>query len=336
MKRSDLYNFCCPSCKRDLNIKSFIPDNNDTDNIVEGVLYCELCKTFYPILERIPLLLDRYFYQDIDLVSFMERWSKKFDFAVYDNQKKRDAAEKIRQVDFFNSDSINYDDAVTNSTFWKSSDWNTLYRWITEIPEDAVVLDLGCGTGRCAIPLSKAGKRVFATDISMGMIKVALKKADELGINNVTYFLADAEELPIKPNIFSTIICFGVMHHVNNPETIISSAANLLRSGGVFYALENNNSSLRAVFDFLMKYRKLWDEEAGSSPLFNKSDLEIMIKKYGMKVKIKTSTFLPPHIFNLMGFKASKILLSLTDAILQRIPVIENFGGQLVIRAEKA
>ena len=335
MNKFYLNYFCCPACSQDLLIKTFVSDQKDPSIVMEGVLYCELCRTLYPILDGIPFLLDGCYYEYIDITSFMRKWSNNFDFTFYQVLSKKAVSEKLKQINFYNVDSEFYDNTVSNSIFWKSSDWNTLHRWIKELPKEAVVLDLGCGTGRCTIPLARAGKCVFATDISLGMIKNAIKKGRESGVNSVNYFLADAEALPMKPNLFSTIISFGVLHHVNNPELIIRSASGLLEKGGTFYALENNASPLRPVFDFLMKIKKLWSEEAGQHPLFKKDDLVNIFKNNGMEPEIKTSTFLPPHLFNFIGYRASKMLLSYTDNILHRIPFIEKFGGQLVIKATK-
>ena len=59
-----------------------------------------------------------------------------------------------------------------------------------------------------------------------------------------------------------------MMHHVANPAAIVEGAERLLMPGGHFYALENNASPVRFIFDVLMKIQKLWNEEAGIGKQF--------------------------------------------------------------------
>ena len=335
MNKSDLSCFCCLSCRRDLLLKVFETRDVDESNIIEGILFCPSCRTMYLISEGIPFLLDSGYYEYFDTKGFFRKWSGKFDFSRYKLLNRKTVPEKLKQLNFYNGDSDSYDDLVSHSYFWKASDWNTLYRWMDELPMEGVVLDMGCGTGRCTIPLAKSGRRVLATDLSIGMLKKAIEKSLESGIDNITYFLADAEDLPLNPGLFSAVISFGVLHHVNNPEEIVRDVEKILRPGGVFYALENNASPLRPIFDGLMKISKLWNEEAGSHPLFKMREIKNFIKSNGMYPEIKTSTFLPPHLFNLLRYELAKKLLSATDWFFERLPVIRNFGGQLVIKATK-
>ena len=83
-----------------------------------------------------------------------------------------------------------------------------------------------------------------------------------------------------------------------------------------------------------MKISKLWNEEAGTHPLFKLKEVRELIERNNMKPEIKTSTFLPPHIFNLMNYETATRLLDFTDSFFGHIPLIKNFGGQLVIKAK--
>ena len=78
------------------------------------------------------------------------------------------------------------------------------------------------------------------------------------------------EDIPLKSGLFSAVISYGMMHHVANPAAIVEGAERLLMPGGHFYALENNATPVRFIFDVLMKIQKLWNEEAGSHPLFKR------------------------------------------------------------------
>lgn len=334
MKKKDLSFFCCLACMADLSLKIFEPEE-PADSVTEGALVCKSCKTWYPITDGIPFLLDRGYYAYWDVQGFVRKWGGKFDFDNYKLLNRKTVPEKLKQLNFYNEDSELYDDLVADSPFWKASDWNILAKWTGEMAIDGAVLDMGCGTGRCAIPLARSGRHVIATDLSIGMLKKAISKSAQDGVGDITYFLADAEDLPLKHGVFSTVLSFGMMHHVANPSAIVEGAGKFLMPGGHFYALENNASPVRFLFDMLMKLNKLWNEEAGNHPLFARKEVEDFITDNGMCPELRTSTFLPPHLFNLMGYEFAKKALSATDWFFGHIPLLRTFGGQLVIKATK-
>lgn len=336
MNKADISFFCCLVCRSELSLKIFETNGSNGRQVKEGTLFCSSCRTFYPVTDGIPFLLDKGYYEYFDMPVFLKKWNGQFDFNDYKLPNRKTVPEKIKQLNFYNEDSESYDDLVSNSSFWKASDWNVLNGWLREMAVDGAVLDMGCGTGRCAIPLAQSGRHVIATDLSIGMLKKAIAKSAQAGVGDITYFLADAEDLPLKYGAFSTVLSFGMMHHVANPAAIVEGAERFLAPGGHFYALENNASPVRFIFDMLMKLNKLWNEEAGNHPLFAKKEVEDFIIGNGMFPELRTSTFLPPHLFNLMGYEFAKKALYATDWFFGRIPLLRTFGGQLVIKATKA
>lgn len=336
MKKNDTLFFCCIICKKDLLLEVF-DEGGLQENVREGILFCKSCNIFYPVKEGIPLILDKGYYDGyFDIHNFIKKWSGKFDFSNYKLLDRDTTAEKVKQVSFYNKDSESYDALVVDSTFWQVQNCNVIDKWIDDIPVNGTVLDIGCGTGRCSVLLAQSGRRVIATDISVAMIRKAIDRAKSAGLNNdVTYFLADAEELPLKHGLFSAVTAYGVLHHASEPTAVVRGAEKLLKPGGVFLALENNASPLRPLFDILMKAWKLWNEEAGTHSLFKIGEIRELMKNNGMKCNIRTSVFLPPHIFNFMSYEFAKKVLSFTDRLLGSIPLINSIGGQLVIKATK-
>lgn len=328
--------FYCLSCKKDIALKVFERAERNRDNVKEGVFFCPSCKTFYPILEGIPFFLDKSYYEHFKIQDFLKKWQKMFNFSDYKLLSRGLAnSRKLNQVNFFDDDLNSYDDTVTNSTFWRANDWNTIRRWANALSDDSIVLDIGCGTGRCTVPLAQKCKRVIGADISFGMLQKAVIKSRAAGVNNITYLLADAEELPLREGIFSVVVSFGALHHVDDPARVVLNVEKLLKSKGIFYAEENNASPLLPIFRFLMKIHKLWNEEAGTRPVFKRRLMESIISDRGMYPHIYTSIFLPPHLFNLMGYNIAKRILFMTDKIFNRIPGVSDFGGQLVVKATK-
>jgi ubiquinone/menaquinone biosynthesis C-methylase UbiE/uncharacterized protein YbaR (Trm112 family) len=335
MMSKDLDYFSCLGCRGGLLMQPFQREPENSSRVKEGVLFCDTCKIYYPIFEGIAYLFDRCYYEGFDVQSFLNKWESKFDFQAYHFLNRTICPEKLNQMSFYNKDSNSYDELVTTCNFWKAIDDTVLAEWISDIRDDGPVLDLGCGTGRCSIPLAKQGKYVMATDISVGMIRKAIEKSKAAGLNNVTFFLADAENLPLKPASFAAVISPGVLHHLAHPASAIKEISTLLRERGSFYTHENHDSPLRPVFDFLMRMKKLWNEEAGVSPLFRIEDLEDLLRDNGLNPEIRTSTFLPPHFFNSIDYSFARKILILTDFLCGRTPVLRNFGGLVLVKAYK-
>jgi len=78
------------------------------------------------------------------------------------------------------------------------------------------VLDVAAGTGSSAIPATRRGADVTATDLTPELLEVGRAAADAEGLQ-LTWRTADAEALPFPDGDFDTVIsCIGVMfapHH---------------------------------------------------------------------------------------------------------------------------
>ena len=74
-----------------------------------------------------------------------------------------------------------------------------------KISAGGLVLDLGCGNGRHAIPLSKAGYNLVGLDFSLHLLQAAKQKAAESG-TKVAFVRADMNYLPFRDRTFTAII----------------------------------------------------------------------------------------------------------------------------------
>jgi len=310
-------------------------DGESPDVVDEGVLFCSECGKYYPIISGIPFLLDRGYYEHFNLVEFQNKWSKAFDFNKFSVLDRKTVPEKLKQVTFYEKDADVYDDLVVDSKFWKAHGDNIVDEWIALTPRDGVVLDVGCGTGRCSLKFAQSQRRVIATDISFAMLKKAAERERNAGLHSITYFLADSEDLPVRENAFSNAIAYGLLHHTNNPDNVVKGVKSALQRGGMFCVHDNHDSPIRPLFDMMMKIWKLWNEEAGSNPLFKIVEFRELFKKNGMKEETRTSVFLPPHIFKFISYGHARKLLRFTDRFFGSIPLIKDFGGQLVVTAKK-
>ena len=86
-----------------------------------------------------------------------------------------------------------------------------------QIPLDASVADLGCGTGQLACLLAAKGRRVFGGDFSPASLDAARALKDKLHLDTLTLAPLDLLNLEDAPGTFDYVFCNGVLHHTNDP-----------------------------------------------------------------------------------------------------------------------
>jgi ubiquinone/menaquinone biosynthesis C-methylase UbiE len=93
------------------------------------------------------------------------------------------------------------------------------------------VLDLGCGTGRDTVWLTKHGVKVMGADLSRGMLAEAQKAV------STPFCQLDMRFLPLASCVFSAVWCQTALLHI--PKALISNTlseiSRVLKPGGFFY-----------------------------------------------------------------------------------------------------
>lgn len=100
------------------------------------------------------------------------------------------------------------------------------------------VLDLGCGTGRHAIPLYDLGYRPYGFDISNNAIDQLKAKLNESGYLTDRIIVSDMFEwFPYEDSFFDSVFSIATIYHgtMANINSAISEVTRVLRPGGIFY-----------------------------------------------------------------------------------------------------
>jgi ubiquinone/menaquinone biosynthesis C-methylase UbiE len=104
-----------------------------------------------------------------------------------------------------------------------------------DVPEEATVLELACGTGIVTRHLrDRLGPKtkLVATDLNEAMLSFAAQKFEDT--ESVEWKQADASELPFEDNTFDAVVCqFGVMFFPDK-ERALCETYRVLKSGGRF------------------------------------------------------------------------------------------------------
>jgi SAM-dependent methyltransferase len=97
------------------------------------------------------------------------------------------------------------------------------------------VLELACGPAGVGLQAAGAVEpdgSVLLTDFSAGMVQAARDRANELGVENVDFAVADAQKLDLADDSFDAALCrFGYML-MGDPFAAMQETARVLRPGG--------------------------------------------------------------------------------------------------------
>jgi ubiquinone/menaquinone biosynthesis C-methylase UbiE len=100
-------------------------------------------------------------------------------------------------------------------------------------------VELGCGTGRIAIPLLKAGHALVGVDRSEPMLERARRRARSAGVLDRALFVrSDIRALPLRTRRFDFVIApYGMLQSLTSDRDLsstLTSVARVLRAGGLF------------------------------------------------------------------------------------------------------
>lgn len=180
-------------------------------------------------------------------------------------------------------------------------------------------LDLGCGTGATAVRLARLGIHMTLLDSSSAMLEVAKRAAREAGVDRkIRLRHANATDVAslFPSGSFDIVLCHNVLEYVDDPNSVLSAAAQVLRSDsigiGILSLLVRNRSGevLKAGIqagDLRAAERNLtsvWGHESlfgGRVRLFTLNGLKIMAKGASLAVAAERgvrviSDYLPPQV----------------------------------------
>ena len=148
---------------------------------------------------------------------------------------------KLAQVLYHDWEAENYDEKWSISYDQRCIDY-ARGRFDAIVPADELrvlpydrALELGCGTGFFLLNLMQSGvaRRGSLTDLSPGMVKVATRNGQSLGLD-VDGRVADAEGIPYDDDTFDLVVGHAVLHHIPDVELSLREVLRVLKPGGRF------------------------------------------------------------------------------------------------------
>jgi 2-polyprenyl-6-hydroxyphenyl methylase/3-demethylubiquinone-9 3-methyltransferase len=108
--------------------------------------------------------------------------------------------------------------------------------------EGLTLLDIGCGGGLIAEPMSRLGFRVTAIDADAEAIAVARDHAQAIGLA-IDYQVDTAESVADTGQRFDVVLALEIIEHVADPAVFLGCVGVLVKQGGAFIGATLNRTA---------------------------------------------------------------------------------------------
>lgn len=203
---------------------------------------------------------------------------------------------------------------------WRSKDY--VNSWITRNATGKVFLDYACGNGFNAIHAARDGAKLsIGLDISSVSVANAAKDAAAAGLSGNTYFVqADAENTKLPDSSVDTIICSGMLHHLDLAHAF-PELQRILAPGGKILAVEalDYNPAIKLYRMLTPDMRTEWEQ----AHILSLADVKYAERffKLGEVRYWHITGIASPHLPSVV-----RPALDFLDNLLERIPLVQRLA----------
>ena len=159
------------------------------------------------------------------------------------------------------------------------------------------VLEVGCGMGRCTLPLAERGIHVEGLDLTQFLLN-KLQKYNR-GRYDILLYCADMVDHPPElNNRFDFVIGFFTLHHLHNIPACFKAMAQMVKPGGSIVFLEPNAFNPLYYIQILITPDMTWEGDGGVVHM-RKSIIFNAMREAGLvNLQLACFGFFPPFISN--------------------------------------
>jgi hypothetical protein len=199
---------CCPTCRGDLE-----------EVAGEEKLHCAACRHTFPIVDGVPVMFP------VDVVSNMDRL-----FARHWDSEERASC---------------YDASIEGEDPFGRYQHESELLGIEQCYDPLKlgwVLDAGCGNGRMLATLPKDSVKV-GIDSSLNLLRATRERG-----RGDLLICCELEHLPLKDEIFHTVITCRVLQHIHDQDKAVSEMCRTARSSGDIIVEVYNTWNLKTIY----------------------------------------------------------------------------------------
>jgi carbamoyltransferase len=127
----------------------------------------------------------------------------------------------------------NYDELDSQRALLEKARAGRFARLLNEqIPYDAPVLEVGCGTGQLTNFLSIAHRTTLGVDVCLNSLRLAQQFKETQGIERASFAQMNLFRPALRQGFFQVVISNGVLHHTSDCRLAFQRVGQLVRPGG--------------------------------------------------------------------------------------------------------
>jgi ubiquinone/menaquinone biosynthesis C-methylase UbiE len=212
---------------------------NDLDYVDTTQAECRSCKATYLVNDGIPILLPPQL--------------EKF---------------KLLEAEFHSNEAEEFTERHLKFSYRVSRYHDDYLNFFRDYRKGAVVMEVSGGGGLEACRLKAMGLTVIESDIAIGMVKRARKRALAEGHDaNSIFVVCDAEQLPCRDQSLDAVLIVGALHHLPSPERFFAAAKRALKPGGLLIiGFEPNRWPYFTVIPVLRFLNKMLNRQRYTNP----------------------------------------------------------------------
>ena len=233
----------------------------------------------------------------------------------------RDRDQAFRSEAAGNSDT--YERFYGNKKYYRATARSKAYvsEWIARNARGRIFLDYACGNGENAIAAAAAGAQLaLGLDISDVSVANARGFAQRAGVQDSTrFFQADAENTKLPEDSIDTIVCSGMLHHLELSHAF-PELLRILKPGGRVLAVEalDYNPFIKLYRLMTPDMRTEWEK----AHILSLKDVDLARRYFDVE-DIRYW-----HVMGYLGGKLPAVLpvLDRVDRALEQIPYVNRMA----------
>ena len=169
------------------------------------------------------------------------------------------------------------------------------------------IIDVGSGSGDISKEIFNRNRdvKIDMIDLNAEMLSLGRQKIKN---NNINFYLANAEELNFKNNIYDKYLISFCLRNITNTEKSLSEAFRILKPGGKFFCLEFSRPESSIISKLYDKYKSIFLPLSGSIFANNKDaykylseSIDLFLDQKNLKNKLIHVGFTNVTYFNLFN-----------------------------------